>query len=74
MDKLFGSTKRKIRNLEAKITEAAERDQKEYDIAVDDYYKNLQEWKKLQTISSNVLDHQPIGCKELSHFLIHSRK
>ena len=59
LDKIFGSTGKKIKRLERLVEEARERDQHMFDVSHNDYLQQLEDHKRLQGIASGVLSNDP---------------
>lgn len=54
LDKIFGSTKRKIKNLENQILIAKNKDEVRHQVVVKEYNEVLAEWEELQKISTGI--------------------
>lgn len=54
LDKLFGSTQKKINRFKGLIEQAALKDKKEYDINYKEYLDELNNWQELQEISMGI--------------------
>lgn len=59
LDKIFGSTQKKINNLNNQIIIAKEKDQKEYEKSYTEYQKTLEDWKILKEMAEGVKDKNP---------------
>lgn len=59
LDKVFGSTKRKLSNLVLNIASSKAKDEKNYKIALADFTKKIEEWEELQNISNGILANDP---------------
>ncbi|MDR6967630.1 hypothetical protein J2X31_001642 [Flavobacterium arsenatis] len=58
-DKIFGSTKRKILNLEYLLKVAKSEDEKNYELALIQYRKDLEDWEELQEIVQGIDNKKP---------------
>ncbi len=54
LDKIFGSTKRKIKNLENQILIAKNKDEGKHQVAIKEYNEALADWEELQKISTGI--------------------
>lgn len=63
LDKIFGSSKRKIKNLENQVVQAKSKDEKSYRAALNEYKTKLADWEELQTIAKG------IGAKNTESYL-----
>ncbi|MDM1402171.1 hypothetical protein HX033_15980 [Myroides odoratimimus] len=54
LDKIFGSTNKKIKNLESQILIARKKDKDKYQIAVKDHKKELLDWEELHKIAIGI--------------------
>lgn len=59
LDKIFGSTQKKIKNLNDQVIVAKEKDQKEYEKNYTEYTKILEDWKTLKEIAEGVKNNNP---------------
>jgi len=55
-DNLFGSSNRKIKNLEDQVQSAKNKDQQIYQAALNEYHETLNDWTELQNIAEGVAD------------------
>lgn len=55
IDKIFGSSKKKLWKLEQNVEAAKEKDNADFQRRVDDYNKELVEWEKLKKIANGIL-------------------
>ncbi|WP_190809816.1 hypothetical protein [Flagellimonas sp. S3867] len=58
-DKIFGSTQRKVNELNENMNEAKSKDKKKYDSNYQKYLEELQNWEELQNISKGVKNRDP---------------
>lgn len=56
LDKVFGSTSRKIKNLENQVQSAKNKDQLSYQAALNEYHETLNDWTELQNIAEGVTE------------------
>lgn len=68
-DKLFGTTTKKIKNLEDKIKKAKTDDQIHFKDELNQYEKDLSEWTKNQELANGVLSLDPIAYKNVIEYL-----
>lgn len=54
LDKLFGSTQKKVNRLTALLGQAKDKDKKEYDLKHKEYLEELNNWQELQEISAGI--------------------
>lgn len=63
LDKVFGSTQKKINKLYEQVEQAKQKDKKDYDIAYKDYLNELNNWEELQEISAGIKRKEPESYK-----------
>ncbi len=63
LDKVFGSTQKKINKLSEQVEQAKQKDKKDFDIAYKDYLNELNNWKELQEISAGIKRKEPESYK-----------
>lgn len=56
LDKVFGKTKRKLETLENLIAESKLKDQKQYQIALNEYNQEVSDWEERREIAKGVLE------------------
>ncbi|RLZ06405.1 hypothetical protein [Faecalibacter macacae] len=54
LDKIFGSTNNKIKNLENQVSIAKKKDEDKHKIAINEFKKDLLDWEELQNISLGI--------------------
>ncbi|WP_074406085.1 hypothetical protein [Aquimarina megaterium] len=59
IDKIFGFTKTKIKVLEVKLIKAKEKDENEFNIANENFKRELNNWEELQEIAEEVENQNP---------------
>jgi len=59
LDKVFGSTEKKIKRLEALVESARQKDQHAFDLSYNEYVQQLEDHKRLHDIASGVLSNDP---------------
>ncbi len=64
LDKVFGSTQKKINQLSQQVELAQQKDQKEFDIAYKNYLDELNNWNELKEISAGIKKKEPESYKK----------
>ena len=69
LDKLFGSTNKKVKKLEQKIEKAKSEDKKIFEKELNQYNKDVVEWTKNQELAKGVLSLDPTAYKNVIEYL-----
>lgn len=68
IDKVFGSSKKKLWKLEQSVEAAKEQDNADFQRRIDDYNKELVEWEKLKKIAKGILSKEITAYQEAIQF------
>ncbi|KOY85063.1 hypothetical protein AD998_01875 [bacterium 336/3] len=69
LDKLFGSTNKKIEKLKVSVLQAKKEDEKDFDLAMNQYHQDMIDWEKSQNLAKNVLAKDINAYKEAIEYL-----